>query len=142
MNRSLKKLSLLIPLALSATLAACDSPTGPMRSAGDAQMAKANSTGVTQITISAPSVSAGQTATVSVTLWVQHEEGYFHPLGGKSITLFVDGLAYDAKGTSRLGTVDFKVTGLAAGTHALRAEFAGNNIYFGSTGSGSITVTP
>jgi hypothetical protein len=108
-------------------------------------MAKAQSTGVTQISISAPSVSVGATAIVRVTLLVESVDLYFHPLTGKSITLFVDGLAYDAKKTSHPdapGVAEFSVTGLTAGVHTLRAEFPGDNIFFGSSGSGSITVTP
>jgi hypothetical protein len=100
-------------------------------------MAVAQSNGLTSITISAPSVSGGQEAAVAVTLWVDG-----HPLGGKLLTLFVDGIAYDAKHGARLGTAKFTVSGLTAGVHTLSAEFLGDRNFFGSSGSASITVAP
>ena len=132
------KLSRFVPLALVLAVAACDtaaSPTGP--APGDARMAVAQSSGLTSITINAPSVSGSQEATVAVTLWVDG-----HPLGGKLLTLFVDGIAYDAKRGARLGTAKFTVSGLTAGVHTLSAEFLGDRNFIGSSGSASITVAP
>ena len=131
-------LSRFVLLALALTVIACDAPasaTGP--SAGDARMAVASSDHQTSISISAPTVSGGEDALVSVTLWVDG-----HPLGGKLLTLFVDGVAYDAKHGARLGTAKFTVSGLSAGVHTLSADFLGDQNFFGSSGSGSITVAP
>jgi hypothetical protein len=131
------KVSYFAPLAL-ALIVACDTAPGPTApSPRDAQMAVAGSVHETAITINAATVSVRTAATIEVTLWTDG-----HPLGGKLMTLFVDGIAYDAKHGHRLGTAEFTVRGLTAGTHALSATFAGTNNFFGSTGSGSITVTP
>ena len=137
MTRTLTFISRLILLGLAA-LAACEEPSNPTApSPGAARMAVANSTHQTSITINAPSVSVGQAATISVTLWTDG-----HPLGGRLLVLSVNGVAYDSKHSARLGTAKFTVTGLSGGLHALSAEFLGDNNFFGSTGGGSITVTP
>ena len=134
MTRTISKF---IPLAFLVVAAACDTsvaPTGP--SAGDAQFAAAHTSGETSITISAPSVRVGSEATITAVLWVDG-----HPLGGKLLTLFIDGLAVDAKRTARLGTATFTVSGLSAGTHTVSVDFVGDNTYFSAQSGSSITIT-
>ena len=127
-----------VSVALLAAAVACDSPassvTGPR--AGAARFAVASSSRQTSITVNAPSVSVGQDAVITATLWVDG-----HPLGGRLLSVYVDGVLVDSKHARRLGTVDFTVTGLSAGVHTVLLEFAGDNIFFGSEWSGTITVT-
>jgi hypothetical protein len=127
----------LISLALLVVAASCDTPAAPTGpSVGDAQFAAAHTSGETSIVISAPSVRVGSEATITAVMYVDG-----HPLGGKLMTLFIDGLAVDAKRSAARGTAVFTVSGLSAGTHSVAVSFLGAGAYASSDATSSITIT-
>jgi hypothetical protein len=135
---SIARFFLVAGVMLGAT--ACDSATSPItRAAGDdASYGKANATKTaTALTVSAANIAVGQSLTVVATLYTSG-----HPLGGKKMTLQVDGGAVMTTTGSRLGTGTWTVSGLSAGTHTIVAGFAGDNNYSGSSASTSVTVNP
>jgi Bacterial Ig-like domain (group 3)/Calx-beta domain/Right handed beta helix region len=91
--------------------------------------------GPTTTTVSASSVTYGQSATVTVT--VSSTGGT--PTG--SVSLAVDGGTAVSAALSN-GQAGFTITGLSAGGHSLFASYAGQGSYSASSVSGSLQVTP
>jgi hypothetical protein len=128
--------------ALAASLLAavgCESATSPTSRAADesAEFAKTSTTSATAIGVSAPSIQAGQSATISATLYTRG-----HPLGGKKLTMSVDGGGGVTLVGTKLGTATWTVNGLTAGTHSIVVTFAGDQSYTASSGSATLTVNP
>lgn len=134
--RTLRQFGTLTSLAL---LASCESPTNPITTprSGDAHFSVASSNLITSMVIKPMTAKAGQNFTITAVLYVDG-----HPLGGREMSLYIDGAMVDSKHGSRLGTAEFKVPGLAAGTHRVSVEFPGDNIFFGSESWGWLNVTP
>ena len=121
-------------------VAACESATGPIaRAAGDdAQFGKSPATQTaTLLIVSASDIAAGQSLTVTAYLFTNG-----HPLGGKKLSITVDGGKAMTATASRMGTATWTVTGLAAGTHTIDAKFAGDAGYSASSASTTVTVNP
>jgi hypothetical protein len=127
-------ISKLLPLALLAVVAACDSAVTPTEPSAP-QYARTKSIVQTSIVITAPSVSAGQDALIHVMVFADGS-----PIAGKNVILNIDGAFADAHPSSKDGTTTFTVPGLSAGTHSLRVVFDGDANYFGSERTGSITI--
>jgi hypothetical protein len=126
----------IVPLAM---LAACDAPTKPVTISGtsDARFSVASSNRQTSVVIAPAAAVAGKPFTIEAVLFVDG-----HPLGGRDMWLYIDDALVDSKHGSRLGTVEFKVPGLAAGPHGVTVEFPGDNIFFGSESSAALNVAP
>ena len=123
-------------------VAACESATSPIaRAAGDdAQYGKGGSAATltaTVLTVSAKDVMLGQPITVTATLYTSG-----HPLGGKKISISVDGGAPQVQTGSRTGTATWTLSGLGLGTHSIDAKFNGDNGYAASSASTTVTVNP
>jgi hypothetical protein len=128
----------LLAASMLATVA-CESATSPIARAADdnANFAKTSSLIQTRIVIAATNASVGQPVTVTATMYQPT-----HPVGGKKLTMTVDGGSPSALSTSKLGTAQWTVNGLAAGTHTFTVTFAGDNTYAGSSASTTATVSP
>ena len=132
---SLSKLTFVAALFVAT---ACQSPTSPAISASDdAQFAASRSAMATSLSVSAPNGVVGKPVTVSAFLTTAG-----HPLGGKKITLRIDGGAPQTTTAVTLGTATFTVSGLSAGSHTAVAEFAGDKSYTGSSASTTFSVAP
>ena len=118
---------------------ACESATSPIVRAADesANFGKSNSVQATAMVVSATNASVGQPVNVTATLYTSG-----HPLGGRKMTLTVDGGFVSTLSGSRLGTATWSVKGLSAGTHTIVVTFAGDNGYAGSSASTTVTVSP
>jgi len=118
---------------------ACESATSPIARAADdnASFGKTSSLIQTRIVIAATNASVGQPVTVTATMYQPT-----HPVGGKKLTMTVDGGSAATLTTSKLGTAQWSVSGLSAGTHTFVVTFAGDNSYSGSSASTTATVSP
>jgi hypothetical protein len=118
---------------------ACESATSPIARAADdnASFAKSSTTQSTLMVVAATNAKVGEAVNVTATLYTSN-----HPLGGRKMTLTVDGGSPSTVSGSRLGTATWSVKGLAAGTHAIVVSFAGDNGYTGSSASTTATVSP
>jgi hypothetical protein len=126
-----------LTLALAVAVAACESPAGPVVGPGGPQFAGAvgQNVNVTLMTIVSVSLSAGQPGSIVAQLWWDN-----HPLGGKDMSLYIDGALIDSKHGSKLGTANFDVPGLAAGQHTIKVSFDGAKNFVGSEASVTVTV--
>jgi len=118
---------------------ACESATSPIARAADdnASFGKTSSLQPTTIVIAATNASVGQAVIVTATIYQPN-----HPVGGKKLTLTVDGGSPTSLSSSKLGTAQWTVNGLAAGSHTFVVTFAGDNSYVGSSASTTATVSP
>ena len=118
---------------------ACESATSPIARAADesANFGKSSSLQATNLVIAATNASVGQPVIVTATLY-----NTAHPIGGKKMSLTVDGGSPTTLTGSKLGTAQWSVKGLAAGTHSIVVTFAGDNSYSGTSASTTATVTP
>ena len=119
---------------------ACESATSPIaRAAGDeAHYGKGTTTKTaTAMVVSASNISVGRSLSVTATLYTNG-----HPLGGKKLSISVDGGPAMTATATRLGTAKWTVSGLAAGTHTIVAQFAGDAGYSASSASTTVTVNP
>ena len=116
---------------------ACESATSPIARAADesANFGKSSSLQATALVVAATNASVGQPVNVTATLYTSG-----HPLGGKKLSLSVDGGSPTTVSSSRLGTATWSVNGLAAGTHTIVVSFAGGNGYAASSASTTATV--
>ena len=119
---------------------ACESATSPIARAADdnASFGKTSSLQPTTIVMAVTTnASVGQPVVVTATIYQPN-----HPVGGKKLTMSVDGGPGTSLSSSKLGTAQWTVNGLAAGTHTFVVTFAGDNSYSGSSASISTTVSP
>lgn len=128
----------LLAVSMLATVA-CESATSPIARAADdnASFAKTSTLQATAMVVSATNVNVGQAVDVTATLYTAG-----HPLGGRKMTLKVDGGAGVTISGSQLGTARWSVKGLSVGTHTIVVSFAGDNGYSGSSASTTATVSP
>ena len=111
-----------------------DTETQPATGSGVLTVTKANST----LAMAAATVAAGRTTTLTATL---ASSGGMS--AGRTITFKVDGAAVGTATTDASGKATLSYTAsLAAGSHALRAEFAGDTILNASAATATLTVTP
>jgi len=114
--------------------------------AGDAEYCPVSKAGV--LTVKSNTVTSvdnvtgdrGTSVTLSATL-TRTTDGA--PLSGKKVKFFVDGALVGTGTTNASGvaTLDFAIpTGMASGSHKIKAVFAGDALYNKSTGSGTLTV--
>ena len=118
---------------------ACESATSPIARAADdnASFGKSTSLQPTVLTVVATNASVGEAVNVTATIYQSN-----HPVGGKKLTLTIDGGSPTTASSTKSGTATWSVKGLAAGAHAIVVTFAGDNSYAGSSASTTATVSP
>jgi hypothetical protein len=129
--------------ALMLAAVACDSATSPI--ANDAPAAESAQFGKTPSSPAATSilifvasnVSVGQNVDVGAQIWTDG-----HTLGGKKVSLSVDGGPAMTAQVTRSATREWTLSGLSAGTHSLVARFSGDDSYASSSASATVTVNP
>jgi hypothetical protein len=127
-----------LTLALAVAVAACESPAGPVVGPDGPQFAAVGQqVNTTRITINSASLTAGQTGEIVAQLWWAEAS---HPLGGKDMSLYIDGTLIDSKHGSKLGTATFSAPGLVGGTHTIKVSFDGDKNFVGSETTITITI--
>jgi len=127
-----------LTLALAVAVAACESPAGPVVGPDGPQFAAVGQqVNTTSIKINSVSLPAGQPGEIVAQLWWSES---VHPLGGKDMSLYIDGTLIDSKHGSKLGTATFSAPGLGAGTHSVKVSFDGDKNFVASETTITVSV--